>query len=94
MMPWRSKRKPDDLPNDETDRCGYFFLSTGQNDPMIPCCKKHDDMYEDKSHGHTQKEVDQLFFACMMHRAGKSFWLRQRARLYYGIVRSLGWMFW
>lgn len=86
------RMQPEDLPNDPIDRCGYFFLSTGPNDPFIPCCKIHDDLYV-KAEG-TRLKADRIFLECMLDLAGDSFWLKLRARTYYRIVRAVGWAFW
>ena len=98
MMPYKSQQRAKDLPDDPIPRCGYFWISTGPNDPMIPCCEKHDQDYVIKKK--TRKEVDKDFRACMLNKANKEssitkqYILRMQAHFYYGIVRTLGWAFW
>lgn len=78
-------------------RCGYFVFSTGANDPFIPCCVKHDKEYDLKDKGkqiYTRKYVDRLFYNCMLNVAGDSRILKIKAKLYYGIARTLGILFW
>lgn len=83
---------PEDLPNDPVDRCGYFCFSTGPNDPFIKCCVMHDKLYVGKPC--TRKEADQAFYECCLQIAGEDRGLKIRAKIYYGIVRSVGWLFW
>ena len=90
----KKKIRVEGLPDDPVARCGYFFISTGHNDPFIPCCKIHDDLYGDHPEGVDQKKADMIFLSCMLKTACDNKWLRFKAYSYYRIVRMFGWMFW
>ena len=81
------------LPDDSGYGCGWWIFKTCDDDSFFECCKGHDDLYT--NHGDTsQKEADLQFYNCCLTVAGDSNYLKYRAWLFYGIVRSLGWMFW
>lgn len=94
----------DDLPEDPCYRCGWFLLSTdwmyglfGKKDPFYKACALHDDLYtpELRPEGLTRKQADQLFLSAMRtiikeeHKGNIC-----QAYVYYGIARSLGWLYW
>ena len=83
--------------------CGIWPLQTGPADPMYPCCVQHDDAYLGHDAGteiRSRAEVDRAFLDCCLARAAKETdpvrraALESQARLYYRIVRLLGWIFW
>lgn len=91
------------LPEDKIERCGYMWLSSdwlfgmfGKRDPMKEACVLHDKLF-DKPDGLTRKEVDEIFYnamtALIKERGGK-WWMYVQRDVYYGIVRSLGWLAW
>lgn len=91
------------VPEDNVRRCGYFWLATDwifrlfrSKDPYERACALHDELFED-SQGLTRKQVDRAFYDAMQaiwerHDKPKLMWLQMQ--IYYGIVRSLGGLFW
>lgn len=91
-----------DLPDDPCKRCGWFFLSSdwiyrllGTDDPFQRACAFHDDLYDKELRGDiTRKEADDLFLEAMkaILREGRgNKWI---AYTYYGVARSVGWLYW
>lgn len=85
------------IPDDPNTVCGYWFLNTGKNDYFIPACEFHDKAYT-KGSWHqkhmTRKEVDDKFLEHMLLLAGNDLTKKAKAYLFYGIVRSVGGIFW
>jgi hypothetical protein len=91
------------FPDDPCRRCGYMWLSTdwvfglfGKKDPMREACRLHDDLFADPA-GLTRKEVDDMFYRAMtvlIKEKGDKWYLYIQRDVYYGIVRSVGWLWW
>ena len=95
---------PEDLPNDPCIRCGWYILSTdwiykaftGKPDPFTPACELHDNLYDEdlRPYGMTRKEADKLFLSAMLTIVKEGKGNKWVAYTYYGIVRSLGALYW
>ena len=87
------------LPEDPNVICGYGPFSTSEKDPFNAACALHDEAYTthmiDKNEV-SQKAADLRLLIDMLEVAKKkkSTVLKLKAYLYYGIVRSVGWLFW
>ena len=95
----------EDLPDDPCARCGYLFLNTdwifglfGKTDPMTPACKLHDELYAiGPEIGMSRLEADNHFRDAMVLLTNKEIgrkreFMQKQTKVYYGIVRSTGWL--
>jgi hypothetical protein len=83
------------MPVDNIDECGIFGI--GRCKRFRTACKWHDDMYvmkEEKGNPLSREEVDKKFYNAMLAAAGDSLYYQLKAKVYYGIVRAVGWYFW
>jgi DNA-binding FadR family transcriptional regulator len=51
-------------------------------------------MKEEKGNPLSREEVDKKFYNAMLAAAGDSLYYQIKAKVYYGIVRAVGWYFW
>lgn len=78
---------------DKLDICGdsrYWGLRADH--PFQPACAVHDRLYSTMTG--SRKEADDLFLKHMLFIAGHNPIMKAQAYAMYGIVRSLGWIWW
>ena len=84
------------MPDTKGIGCGiYPVLLT--NTRFVAACEWHDNAYTEKSWAEanlTRKQVDKWFLDQMLTIAGGNWWHRARARLFYGIARLAGNLWW
>ena len=100
----------DEEPPDASYECGLSWLHSGPDDPFLPACKLHDQLYlwheyqrDDKVlelmkpyrlYEATRKNADLCLLYEMNSIASWNLKLRAKAALYYGLVRAFGWSVW
>lgn len=87
------------FPDDPNPACGYGPFRTGADDPFLRSCVVHDLRYGQHDTGeelepYTRSRADREFLDNMLRQSGDSLALKVRAYVYYGLVRSLGWLVW
>lgn len=77
----------------EPDGCGLFPFVV-KDKRFVECCMQHDkDYILSADNTQTRLESDRRFLRCCLRKA-KTRWDRVRAWAYYGVVRSLGGLWW
>lgn len=87
--PWAVQYTPD-------ERCGASFFSTTPKDPFQYCCVMHDRLYMSSHMGFgppTSDYADTAMLTCMLRKARTTL-RRQKAYLYYNLIRMCGPSIW
>ena len=87
------------LPDDKEPGCGYGLFKTGEDDPLLRACDVHDARYGQHEVGkefepYSQARADREFLNNSLRLAGGSKILKARAYIYYGLIRTFGWLVW
>jgi hypothetical protein len=86
------------LKDDPKCGCGISWLwMTSESDPLRGACATHDNLYAHKNMlGLTRKEADRRFLkeALKIAKSRESLREKGKAYLYYGIIRTTGWLWW
>ncbi len=83
------------MKNDPVIGCGISTIwMTREDDPFKEACAYHDAKYQ--YHIGTKNEADEQFFKDTWKIAEEkdSLYLKAKSYLFYGIVKSIGWMWW
>jgi hypothetical protein len=87
----------EDLLADADSLCGVGLLETGIDDVFRAACSWHDHGYmhraEFEEWGFDRAWIDERFYEYMLVLAGDDLILQARARGYYELVRTFGWIF-
>lgn len=81
----------------ERDGVGIAWLWFIADHPFHVPAVWHDQQYVLQEHGQqsfTRKQVDRIFYVECLNIAGDDWKLKAQAKLFYGIVRALGWCWW
>jgi len=85
------------MTSDPEDICGISKWWGLPNSPFSSDCAAHDIEHLKQEAGtqtKSRKQVDREFLANMLKTAGNSRTLKLRAYLFYGVVRTFGWIYW